>query len=116
MYLFINHITNKDRYLYYNCIRKENMLYKTYECKPYDDPLNIPRRTPEQESIIMAVSRVYPKWMHPRIIRTDLQKQIQVQVTDSGLRGPESVLRTERPESGGDIAKSWGDDLFPLCL
>jgi hypothetical protein len=75
--------TNKDRYVYYHCIRK-NAYNADYHCQPYDDPLTIPMPDPGKEpieSIIFPVRRILPLFYHPRIIRRELQERIRVHVT-----------------------------------
>ena len=73
--------TNKDRYIYYHCIRN-NPYHSHYHCKGYEDPLTIPN--PEIgtyiESIIFPIRKIYPHFYHPRIIQKELQERIQVNI------------------------------------
>jgi hypothetical protein len=76
--------TNKDRYVYYHCIRN-NPYNASYDCLPYDDPLVIPK--PELvsgpiESIVFPIRRVIPIFYHARMIRRELQRRIQVKTPE----------------------------------
>jgi hypothetical protein len=72
--------TNKDRYLYYHCIRNDP-YNAIYQCQSYDDPLTIPKPEKEHiESIIFPMRRIFPIRYHIRTIRKELQERIQVEI------------------------------------
>ena len=72
--------TNKDQYIYYNCIRMDAYNAK-YQCQSYDDPLAIPKPEKEPiESIIFPMRRIFPIRYHIRTIRKELQERIQVEI------------------------------------
>jgi hypothetical protein len=71
---------NKDRYIYYHCIRTDAYNAK-YQCHPYDDPLTIPKPKDGNESIIFPVRRIFPIRYHIRTIRKQLQERIQVEIS-----------------------------------
>jgi hypothetical protein len=67
-------------YVYYNCIRQKLSLQK-YSCQAFEDPLEIPVDTQDTQ-IILPISKFYPRLIHSRLLRKELQKQVEVTIEE----------------------------------
>lgn len=70
----------RDLFVYYYCLKKS--YSDSFTCTRHDDPLLIhPNR--QLETRLIPVRRWIPEGLHPRVIRYELRKSIDVTITPS---------------------------------